>query len=135
MINCRYITKKYVNWTGFDMVLPMNTGAEAVETAIKAVRKWGYTKKVLRQIALKSCLFGKFPRKNNYYISFSTDEDSRNCFGPFTTGFNVAEYVNLDSVKDLVNKNTVAIMQEPIQGEAGIKNPICRLPERFEKNL
>lgn len=116
--------EKICELTGFDMILPMNTGAEAVETAIKAVRKWGYTKKgIANECAEIIVCSENFHGRTTTIISFSTDEDSKNCFGPYTAGFKVAEYGNFDSVKKLINKNTTAIMLEPIQGEAGIKIP------------
>lgn len=116
--------EKICKLTGFDMILPMNTGAEAVETAIKAVRKWGYTKKGINNESAEIIVCSEnFHGRTTTIISFSTDEDSKNCFGPYTSGFKVAEYGNLDSVKKLINKNTAAIMLEPIQGEAGIKIP------------
>ncbi len=116
--------EKLSKLTGFDMVLPMNTGAEAVETAIKAVRKWGYTKKQVEANCAEIIVCSEnFHGRTTTIVSFSTDEDSRCCFGPFTSGFVIAEYGNIDSIKKLITKNTVAIMLEPIQGEAGIKIP------------
>lgn len=116
--------EKICKLTGFDKVLPMNTGAEAVETAIKAARKWGYTKKCVDEGKAEIIVCSEnFHGRTTTIISFSTDEDSRNCFGPYTQGFVVAQYGNLDSIKELINKNTVAVMLEPIQGEAGIKIP------------
>jgi len=116
--------EKLSKLTGFDMVLPMNTGAEAVETAIKAVRKWGYTKKKVEADKAEIIVCSEnFHGRTTTIVSFSTDEASRNGFGPFTSGFVIAEYGNIDSIKSLITKNTVAIMLEPIQGEAGIKIP------------
>ena len=116
--------EKMAKLTGFDMVLPMNTGAEAVETAIKAVRKWGYTKKQVEANCAEIIVCSEnFHGRTTTIVSFSTDEDSRYGFGPFTPGFVIAEYGNIDSIKKSITKNTVAIMLEPIQGEAGIKIP------------
>lgn len=116
--------EKLSKLTGFDMVLPMNTGAEAVETAIKAVRKWGYTKKQVEADKAEIIVCSEnFHGRTTTIVSFSTDEDSRRGFGPFTSGFVIAEYGNIDSIKNSITKNTVAIMLEPIQGEAGIKIP------------
>jgi ornithine--oxo-acid transaminase len=116
--------EKLSKLTGFDMVLPMNTGAEAVETAIKAVRKWGYTKKNVEADKAEIIVCSEnFHGRTTTIVSFSTDESSRKGFGPFTSGFVIAEYGNIDSIKSLITKNTVAIMLEPIQGEAGIKIP------------
>lgn len=116
--------EKICKLTGFDMVLPMNTGAEAVETAIKAVRKWGYTKKCVESDAAEIIVCSEnFHGRTTTIISFSTDDTAKDSFGPYTSGFKVAEYGNLKAIKELVNKNTVAIMLEPIQGEAGIKMP------------
>ncbi len=110
--------------TNFDMILPMNTGAEAVETVIKAVRKWGYTTKEIESDAAEIIVCSEnFHGRTTTIISFSTDDDSRNDFGPYTDGFKVAQYGDIDSIKSLITKNTVAIMLEPIQGEAGIKIP------------
>lgn len=116
--------EKICKITGFDKVLPMNTGAEAVETVIKAVRKWGYVNKGIEDNKAEIIVCSEnFHGRTTTIISFSTDEDSRSYFGPYTEGFVVAEYGNIDSVKEVINKNTAAIMLEPIQGEAGIKIP------------
>lgn len=116
--------EKLCKLTGFEMVLPMNTGAEAVETAIKAARKWGYTKKLIEKNSAEIIVCSEnFHGRTTTVISFSTDPDSRNHFGPYTEGFVIAEYGSIDSIKTAINKNTAAIMLEPIQGEAGIKIP------------
>lgn len=116
--------EKICKLTDYEMVLPMNTGAEAVETAIKAARKWGYTKKQVEAEKAEIIVCSEnFHGRTTTIISFSTDEDSRNSFGPYTGGFLVAEYGNIDSMKSLISENTVAVMLEPIQGEAGIKIP------------
>ncbi len=116
--------EKICKLTGFDKILPMNTGAEAVETAIKAVRKWGYTKKNLEDGNAEIIVCSEnFHGRTTTIISFSTDEGARNYFGPYTEGFKVAKYNDIDSIKALITENTVAVMLEPIQGEAGIKMP------------
>ena len=116
--------EKICKLTGFDMVLPMNTGAEAAETAIKAVRKWGYLNKNVEENKAEIIVCSEnFHGRTTTIISFSTDPDSKDYFGPYTSGFKIAQYGDIDSIKELVNKNTVAIMLEPIQGEAGIKIP------------
>ena len=116
--------EKLSKLTGFEKVLPMNTGAEAVETAIKAVRKWGYTVKQVpaNQAEIIVCT-ENFQGRTTTIVSFSTDESARGGFGPFTPGFVIAQYGNIDSIKNAITPNTVAIMLEPIQGEAGIKFP------------
>ncbi len=116
--------EKLSKLTGFERILPMNTGAEAVETAIKAVRKWGYTKKGVsaNQAEIIVCT-ENFQGRTTTIVSFSTDETARGGFGPFTPGFVIAEYGNIDSIRQAITPNTVAIMLEPIQGEAGIKFP------------
>lgn len=116
--------EKLSKLTGFERILPMNTGAEAVETAIKAVRKWGYTKKSVpaNQAEIIVCT-ENFQGRTTTIVSFSTDETARGGFGPFTPGFVIAEYGNIDSIRQAITPNTVAIMLEPIQGEAGIKFP------------
>lgn len=116
--------EKISKMTGFDKVLPMNTGAEAVETIIKAVRKWGYINKGIKYNQAEIIVCSEnFHGRTTTIISFSTDEDSKNYFGPYTKGFVVTEYGDIDSIKNAINENTAAIMLEPIQGEAGIKIP------------
>lgn len=116
--------EKICTLTGFDMILPMNTGAEAVETAIKAARKWGYTNKKIPNGKVEIIVCSEnFHGRTTTIISFSTDDDSKNCFGPYTEGFVITKYGDIDEIKKAVNENTAAIMLEPIQGEAGIKIP------------
>jgi len=116
--------EKLCKLTGFEMVLPMNTGAEAVETAIKTARKWGYLKKGVKQNCAEIIVCSEnFHGRTTTIVSFSTDDGAKSDFGPFTPGFVVVEYGNIDEIKNAVNENTVAIMLEPIQGEAGIKMP------------
>jgi ornithine--oxo-acid transaminase len=116
--------KKLADFTGKDMVLPMNTGAEAVETAIKAIRKWGYTVKGVKENMAEIIVFEEnFHGRTTTIVSFSTDPDARNNYGPFTPGFKVVPYNNLGAVIEAINKNTVGILVEPIQGEAGVIVP------------
>ncbi len=107
-----------------EAVLPMNTGAEGVETAIKTARKWGYTKKgVPADQAKIICCADNFHGRTTTIISFSTDPQCRNGFGPFTPGFEVIEYGNIEALRGAIDDNTVAFLVEPIQGEAGIIIP------------
>ena len=109
---------------GMEMVLPMNTGAEAVETAIKTARKWGYTKKgVTPGKAHILCCEGNFHGRTTTVISFSTDPQCRDGFGPFTPGFENIEYGNAAALEAAITEDTVAFLAEPIQGEAGIIIP------------
>ncbi|MCJ8344670.1 ornithine--oxo-acid transaminase, partial [bacterium] len=115
-----------------DLALPMNTGAEAVETAIKAVRKWGYTKKGVALDQAEIIVFNdNFHGRTVSVISFSTEEAYKKYFGPFTPGFKAVPYGDVEALKKAVTKNTVAIMGEPIQGEAGVVEP----PEGFYKEV
>ena len=112
---------------GMDAVLPMNTGAEAVETAIKVARKWGYTVKgVPADRAVIVVFDGNFHGRTTTIVSFSTDEDARAGFGPYTPGFRVVPYGDLDAVAAAVGElgeRLVAVLVEPIQGEAGVIVP------------
>ncbi|MBR2980030.1 MAG: ornithine--oxo-acid transaminase [Myxococcaceae bacterium] len=109
---------------GMQMVLPMNTGAEAVETAIKAARKWGYVVKGVphSQAEIIVC-GGNFHGRTVTIVSFSTEASSREDFGPFTPGFKVAPYGDVAAIEALMSDNTVAVLVEPIQGEAGVVVP------------
>jgi ornithine--oxo-acid transaminase len=109
---------------GMQMVLPMNTGAEAVETAIKTARKWGYeVKGVPSGEAVIVAFGGNFHGRTTTIISFSTDEDSRASFGPYTPGFTVVPYGDLDALAAAVDDRVVGVLVEPIQGEAGVLVP------------
>jgi ornithine--oxo-acid transaminase len=112
---------------GMDVVLPMNTGAEAVETAIKVARKWGYTVKgVPADQAVIIAFTGNFHGRTTTIISFSTDPDARDDFGPYTPGFVVVPYGDLDALSSAVEslgERVVAVLVEPIQGEAGVVVP------------
>jgi ornithine--oxo-acid transaminase len=110
--------------TGYDMVLPMNSGSEAVETAVKAVRKWGYTVKGIPENKAEIiCASGNFHGRTTTIISFSTEEQYRFGFGPYTPGFPIVRYGDIADLKSNINRNTAAFLVEPIQGEAGIIVP------------
>lgn len=116
--------KKLCGLTGKDMVLPMNTGAEAVETAIKTMRKWGYMVKGVEKDKAEIIIFeNNFHGRTTTIISFSTDPVANENYGPFTPGFKIVPYDDLEAVKKAVTKNTVGILVEPIQGEAGVVVP------------
>jgi len=110
-----------------DVVLPMNTGAEAVETAIKVARKWGYTVKGVPADQVVIIAFaGNFHGRTTTIVSFSTDPDARADFGPYTPGFRVVPYGDLDALASVVaslGERVVAVLVEPIQGEAGVVVP------------
>jgi len=110
--------------TGFDMALPMNSGAEAVETAIKTARKWGYKVKGIPegQAEIIVCA-GNFHGRTVTVVSFSTDEQYRDGFGPFTPGFRMIPFGDARALRDAITPNTCAFLVEPIQGEAGIIIP------------
>ncbi|MCR6493492.1 ornithine--oxo-acid transaminase [Cellulomonas sp. P24] len=106
------------------LVLPMNTGAEAVETAVKAARKWGYeVKGVPHDRATIVVAAGNFHGRTTTIVSFSTDEDARRHFGPFTPGFRIVPFGDAQALDDAVDETTVAVLLEPIQGEAGVIVP------------
>lgn len=110
--------------TGKEMILPMNTGAEAVETALKAVRRWAYdVKKVAENQAEIIVCEGNFHGRTVTVTSFSSDEGYRRGFGPFTPGFKIIPYGDIEALKQAITPNTAAFMLEPIQGEAGILIP------------
>jgi ornithine--oxo-acid transaminase len=110
--------------TGFDMALPMNSGAEAVETAVKAARKWGYKVKGIPDGKAEIIVCANnFHGRTTTVISFSTDEQYRDGFGPFTPGFKIIPFGDADALQDAITANTCAFLVEPIQGEAGIIIP------------
>ncbi len=111
---------------GFDKLLPMNTGAEAVETALKLCRKWAYEKKGLSENEAEIVVCeNNFHGRTTTIISFSNDPVARKNFGPFTNGFVKIEYDNLTALEEVLasNKNIAGFMAEPIQGEAGVYVP------------
>ncbi len=110
--------------TNSHKVLPMNSGAEAVETAIKAVRKWGYMVKGVPEDKAEIIVCGdNFHGRTITIVSFSTDLGSRKGFGPFTPGFKIIPFGKADALEATITPNTVAFMVEPIQGEAGVIIP------------
>ena len=116
--------QKLLDISGLEVALPMNTGAEAVETAIKAARRWAYkTKGVEANKAEIIVVEGNFHGRTTTIISFSSDNESKENFGPYTPGFKIIKYNDLDSLKNAITKNTAALLVEPIQGEAGIVIP------------
>ncbi len=120
--------EKLCNLTGKNMILPMNTGAEAVETALKTARRWGnFVKGVPDGKQEIIVCENNFHGRTITIISMSTDPSCRKGFAPFTEGFRVIKYGALDELRAAINENTVAFLMEPIQGEAGI---ICP-PEDF----
>src|SRR5208283_4036957 len=110
--------------TGYDKALPMNSGAEAVETAIKTARKWGYKVKGIPdgQAEIIVCA-GNFHGRTVTVVSFSTDEQYREGFGPFTPGFRIIPFGDAKALREEITPNTCAFLVEPIQGEAGIRIP------------
>jgi ornithine--oxo-acid transaminase len=118
--------EKYVtDYFGFDKVLPMNTGAEAVETAIKLARKWAYEKKRVAENEAKIIVCeNNFHGRTTTIISFSNDEDARKNFGPYTPGFIKIPYNDINALEEALKDDNVAgFMAEPIQGEAGVFVP------------
>ncbi|MCX6160745.1 MAG: ornithine--oxo-acid transaminase [Ignavibacteriae bacterium] len=119
-----YLCKELCELTGYTMVLPMNSGAEAVETALKAARKWGYkTKKVAEDKAEIIACTNNFSGRTISIISFSTEQQYKDGFGPFTPGYKIVEYGNAEDLEKAITPNTVAFLVEPIQGEGGVIIP------------
>ncbi|WP_313360729.1 ornithine--oxo-acid transaminase, partial [Empedobacter sp.] len=119
----KFITELF----GFDKVLPMNTGAEAVETALKIARKWGYEKKgIPAGEAIIVVCKDNFHGRTTTIISFSNDEDARKNFNPYTSGFEAVEYNDVEALKQILEEKADKIcgfLVEPIQGEAGVNVP------------
>jgi len=123
-VYCRYLA----DVCGMEMVLPMNTGAEGVETAIKTARKWGYTKKGVSEDKAEIIVCCEnFHGRTTTIVSFSTDPVARDDFGPYTPGFTIVPFGDSDALQNAITPNTVAFLVEPIQGEAGVKVP----PENY----
>ncbi|MBO0840026.1 MAG: ornithine--oxo-acid transaminase [Sciscionella sp.] len=116
--------KELAELTGTEMVLPMNSGAEAVESAVKVARKWAYQKKGVPENNAEIIVAGgNFHGRTTTIVSFSTDESARADFGPFTPGFVVVKYGDAQAVRAAINERTAAVFVEPIQGEAGVITP------------
>ncbi|MEW2352562.1 ornithine--oxo-acid transaminase [Spirillospora sp. NPDC029432] len=109
---------------GKDMVLPMNSGAEAVETALKTARKWGYEVKGVPPGRANIVTFeGNFHGRTTTIVSFSTDPDAKDSYGPYTPGFRTVPYGDVEALRAAVDEHTVGVLIEPIQGEAGVNVP------------
>ena len=122
--------RKLTAFAGYDKALPMNTGVEAVETAIKLARRWGYEVKGIPQDAAEIIVFSNnFHGRTTSVISASTDESYRRHFGPFTPGFVFVPFGDADALERAITPNTCAILIEPIQGEGGVNVP----PEGYLK--
>jgi ornithine--oxo-acid transaminase len=116
--------KKLCEVSGMEMALPMNTGAEAVETSIKMARRYAHQKKGIPEDKGEIIVCeNNFHGRTTTIISFSSDPDSKKGFGPFTPGFVMIPYNDIGAFKKAINKNTIGILVEPIQGEAGINVP------------
>jgi ornithine--oxo-acid transaminase len=116
--------KRLCELSGMEMVLPMNTGAEAVETALKLARRWGHQKKGIPEDKGEIVVCeNNFHGRTTTIISFSSDPDSKKGFGPFAPGFRTIPYNDIGAFKQVINENTIGILVEPIQGEAGINVP------------
>lgn len=110
--------------TGTEMVLPMNSGAEAVESALKVARKWAYEVKGIPDGTAEIVVAGSnFHGRTTTIVSFSTDESARAGFGPFTPGFVVVKYGDAAALRDAITERTAAVLLEPVQGEAGVIVP------------
>ncbi|EJJ26891.1 ornithine--oxo-acid transaminase [Rhizobium sp. CF142] len=119
-----YLYEELAALTGSHKILPMNSGAEAVETAIKAVRKWGYEVKGVPEGKAEIIVCANnFHGRTLSIISFSTDPDARTGFGPYTPGFRIVPFGDAEAFAAAINANTVAALIEPIQGEAGVIIP------------
>ncbi len=118
------LARELCELTGYDMALPMNSGAEAVETAIKAARKWGYQiKGVATDKAEIIACDGNFHGRTITIITFSSEKQYKDGFGPLTLGFKMIPYGNTDALEKAITPNTVAFLVEPIQGEGGVVVP------------
>ena len=118
------LLKEITELTGYEMALMMNSGAEGVETAIKAARKWAYVSKgVPRYDAEIIVAAGNFHGRTTTIVGFSTEEAYKHDFGPFTPGFKIVPYDDADAIREAINDNTAAVMIEPIQGEGGVLMP------------
>jgi ornithine--oxo-acid transaminase len=118
------LAKELCELTGYEMMLPMNSGTEAIETALKAARKWGYTVKGVEKdrAEIITCA-GNFHGRSVTIVAFSTEENYRDGYGPFTPGFVTIPYGDANALEAAVNEDTVAFLVEPIQGEGGVVAP------------
>jgi ornithine--oxo-acid transaminase len=131
--------KQLCELTGYERFLPMNSGAEAVETALKTARKWAYKVKGVPEGKAEILAFtNNFHGRTITIVSFSTEADYRDGFGPFTPGFRVLPYGDADAVEAAMHENVAAVLVEPIQGEAGIVSPpagyLARLREITQRH-
>ncbi|GMR14295.1 MAG: ornithine aminotransferase [Gemmatimonadota bacterium] len=117
--------KELCEATGYEKALPMNTGAEAVETSIKMVRKWGYKVKGVAegQAEIIVCE-NNFHGRTTTIVGFSSEDQYRDGFGPFTPGFRLIPYGDIDALRAAINENTVGFLVEPLQGEGGVVVPV-----------
>ncbi|MGC9469797.1 MAG: ornithine--oxo-acid transaminase [Anaerolineae bacterium] len=116
------LAKELCELTGYEMMLPMNTGTEAVETALKAARLWGHRTKGLDAPEIIACT-NNFHGRTITVISFSTEQAYRDGFGPFTPGFKIVPYGDAEALEAAITPNTAAFLVEPLQGEAGVMVP------------
>jgi ornithine--oxo-acid transaminase len=125
-----HLAKKLCEMTGYEKMLPMNSGAEAVETALKMVRKWGYQVKGVEAGKAEVIVCdGNFAGRTITIVGFSSEDQYKNGFGPFSPGFVRVPYGDIDALEAAINPNTVAFLTEPIQGEGGVVLP----PEGYLK--
>ncbi|MFO7810055.1 MAG: ornithine--oxo-acid transaminase, partial [Candidatus Delongbacteria bacterium] len=116
--------KKLCEYTGYEMALPMNTGAEAVETGIKLARRWGVEEKGIKNGDQEIIVAEEnFHGRTTTIISFSTDPVARTNYGPYTPGFKIVKYNDAEAIEKAITPNTCAVLIEPIQGEAGVFVP------------
>ncbi len=119
-----FLLKELSEFCGMEMMLPMNSGAEAVETALKLARKWGYQRKGIEEDKAEIiCFANNFHGRTTTIVSFSDSTIARKDYGPYTPGFHIVPYGDLAAVEAVICENTAAVLFEPIQGEAGIIIP------------
>jgi len=129
-----FFNKEMTDLTGYQRVLAMNSGAEAVETAIKAARKWGYKVKGIKKNKAEIIVCAdNFHGRTTTIVGFSTEDQYKDGFGPFTPGFKIVPFGNAKALEAAINKNTCAFIVEPVQGEAGINIPPRGYLKKVEK--